>query len=92
MTDTKSPLSTEVASRLLDLLATDDDFRARFLSDREAALASVGAAPDQTGIYCDPITKLASKEAFAAARDALLADLTGKALFMNPHCFIDAKG
>jgi putative modified peptide len=37
-----APLSPEIADRLLDLLSTDDAFRARFQRDPRAALHEVG--------------------------------------------------
>lgn len=42
---TTAPLSPEVADRLLDLLSTDDDYRARFQRDPRAALMEVGHEP-----------------------------------------------
>lgn len=88
--DSKSPLPVDIARRLLDQLSTDDAFRERFSANPTEALASLGATPSEAAAGCDVVPTLASKEAFAAARDALLAHLTEVAAFVNPHCFINA--
>jgi putative modified peptide len=41
-TERTVPLSAEIADRLLDLLSTDDPFRAQFQTDPLAALRSIG--------------------------------------------------
>ncbi len=86
----KGPLPAELARRLLDLLSSDDAFRERFAADPSAALTALGASPSEAAAGCVAIDHLASKEAFAAAREALLAHLTEVAAFLNPHCFVDA--
>jgi putative modified peptide len=74
-------LSEEVADRLLDRLATDDDFRATFQTDPRAALAAVGHAPAAdsrvaSGAWsCLSVSSLASKEAIAASRDTIRRQL-----------------
>ena len=46
-------LSDDTADRLLDLLSTDDDFRAKFQQDPRSALASIGHAPASDAM-CSP--------------------------------------
>jgi putative modified peptide len=77
-----APLEAHVAHRLLDLLGSDDAFRRLFRKDPKAALAAVGhdasieldASPAWA---CMRVERLASKAQIAAAREALLAALTG---------------
>jgi len=87
----KPHLSAAVARTLLDLLGTDDAFRARFAAAPSAALIEIGASEAEAE-GCMAIPGLATKQEFIAARDALLAHLTEVAAFLNPHCFVDAAG
>jgi putative modified peptide len=74
-------LGAGVASRLLDLLSSDDDFRSQFESDPHAALASIGhesVAGDPSCGECLGMKegqRLASKESFARDRERLQASL-----------------
>ncbi|KFN49572.1 NHLP-related RiPP peptide [Arenimonas composti] len=74
-------LSDSLVDKLLDKLATDDDFRAAFQNDPRQALASLGYGPAadagvQRGAWmCLAVSQLASKDAIAASRDALRAQL-----------------
>lgn len=87
----KAPLSPALAAKLLDLLATDDDFRQQFAADPHAALVALGATDAQAAVGCLAIDQLATPAQFAAARDVLLNHLTEVAAFNNPFCFVDAK-
>lgn len=86
-----APLDPTIARRLLDLLSTDDLFRARFQNDHIAALVSIGyESPDagqmtacgllpsaQPEAFRDcKVQELAPKEAIAGAREEILAMLT----------------
>ena len=73
-----APLHPDVASKLLDLLSSDDDFRALFQKDAHAALLQAGYEDDGTdapsGAQCmqlAPGATLASKEQIAADREKL---------------------
>ena len=73
-----APLHPNVAKRLLDLLSTDDAFRALFVADVNAALAQAGyvvpEGADETFAgpgNCLNVAKLASKESIANARAEL---------------------
>ena len=74
-------LGAGVASRLIDLLASDDDFRAHFESDPHSALARVGytaLAGESSSAECLGMKEgqtLASKESFALDRERLQASL-----------------
>ncbi|GEM_PF-3132005 len=69
--------SDDEIERLLDKLATDDDFRAQLQSDPRAAFTSLGIDVDPSEM---PAMKaLPSKEQVAADRDALRTRLSGKA-------------
>lgn len=86
-----APLSAELADRLLDLLSSDDGYRARFQRDPRAALHELGyesplpgrmtacgtlpVAQPESLIDCR-VQDLASKEAIAAARDEIRSMLT----------------
>ena len=83
---TTAPLDAQLADRLLDLLSTDDAYRARFQADARAALHEIGyvsppparmtacgAMPDalrESLIDCK-VHDLAPKEAIAAAREEI---------------------
>jgi putative modified peptide len=68
-----------VAERLLEKLATDDIFRALFVRDARAAMASIGyetpaayaGVPGSDPIMCCLDVRLSSKAVLAASRDAL---------------------
>lgn len=74
-------LSDETAAKLLDKLASDDDFRALFQKDPRQALAQVGHAPAadpsvKEGVWhCMSVSNLADKKAIAASRDTLRKQL-----------------
>lgn len=84
------PMTSSAANRLLDLLSTDDDFRALYVSDIEAALALVGCnRPDDPNAawagFCYRVNaeRLAPKEHFKQARQKLLGELTVPMLFID---------
>ena len=82
------PLDAVVANRLLDLLSTDDAFRALFERDASAALEVAGyvhADPTEAGPgQCLIVNKLASKEDLVRDREKLAAALGGIFGFMAP--------
>ena len=85
---TPAPLAPEVADRLLDLLASDDDFRALFARDPAAALVKAGydagAADDLKMLQARlQVGALASKDTIAAGRDEIRSSLTS-GLGMQP--------
>ncbi len=95
-----APLKPQVAERLLDLLSSDDDFRALFKRDAHAALVQAGyeapAGSDATqaaalsGGACMQLAasdQLASKERFAADRQKLLRSLTLVQIFERAASF-----
>ena len=71
-------LETKVANRLLDLLSTDDAFRALFVSDTKSALEVAGyihaddRLPNPAICFWPTTGKLASKEDLSAAREKLM--------------------
>lgn len=86
-----APLSPDIADRLLDLLSTDDSYRARFQDCPRSALLEIGyvprAAGQMTACGSMPVAEpealidcraenLAPKEAIAAARDEIRTMLT----------------
>ena len=93
-----APLGAQIAEKLLDLLSSDDDFREDFKRNPAAALESIGyrdenagakAALQPTGTLAAPfsacsVTKLASKEQFAAAKDQLKDDLVRGLAYNTP--------
>lgn len=82
----KLPLSYAQAGQLLDLLCDSDAFREQFQSDPSGALAAHSLQPLSAN-RCAPVTSLASKEAFQAARTTLQQHLTHAAMFTLPHYF-----
>lgn len=92
-----TPLSAEVADKLLDLLSKDNDFRQLFQKDATAALAQAGHAPAQemiaSGSYsptaygCMAAANIATKAEIEAARLEIKGMLTSAASHTNPHCF-----
>lgn len=85
------PIPLAVADRLLDLLSSEDDFRALFASNREAALIKAGLDPRVAGTVakgdCMGVHKLASKEEFAAARAIIIRHLCGTEPQQHIHNF-----
>lgn len=86
----KEPMTAVQASRLLELLSTDDKFRSLFKERPAVALEQVGYSTRASDsgqprlgsfdwIFCTLVGELASKEEFAAARDALQSYLTSTA-------------
>lgn len=86
-----APLDPIIADRLLDLLSSDDIYRARFQQDPRAALEMIGYESPTPGqmTACGLVSKaqpealidcktvrLASKEVIAGARSAIKAMLT----------------
>ena len=83
-------LSDDTADRLLDLLSTDDDFRAKFQQDPRCALASIGHAPASDaktveGAWtCMTVSALASKETIAKSRTELRRMLVSSQVGYQP--------
>lgn len=79
--DTKLRIPPHVVDRLLDLLATDDAFRALFQENRHAALVQAGYEMSEEQLRaaspfgCLIVDLLADKQAIADARDELRAYL-----------------
>lgn len=92
-----TPLSAEVADKLLDLLSKDDDFRQLFQKDPTAALAKAGHPPAQamvasgdyspTAYGCMVTANVAPAAEIEAARLEIKGMLTSAASHTNPHCF-----
>ena len=74
------PMSRPAAIKLVDLLATSDEFRADFMRDARSALESWHFdqhCVDYFWFDCKiGITRLASKETIASAREEIVAMLT----------------
>ncbi|SNT83745.1 MULTISPECIES: NHLP-related RiPP peptide [unclassified Stenotrophomonas] len=83
-------LEPMVAQRLVNLLATDDEFRNCFMSDTGAALKAVGHAPQDPAEFdaflrlCCKEVKLASREQILSARSEILAMLTTGTAYTVP--------
>ncbi len=65
------PLPADIVDQLLDKLASDDDFRALFSNDPEAALTQLGHKPPPGSCDCMTPGKLADKQTIAASRDSM---------------------
>ncbi|MEA9579391.1 NHLP-related RiPP peptide [Xanthomonas nasturtii] len=84
-------LDPAVASKLIDLLSTDDAFRALFVSDTLAALQQVGhvAAPeDDLEAFvrdCASSIQLADKDVIASAREQINTMLTSGTSHIVPQ-------
>ncbi|WP_447783719.1 NHLP-related RiPP peptide [Stenotrophomonas bentonitica] len=87
MTSTSAPLPADTVQRLLDLLTSDDQFRASFSANPSHALATLGVDTDLTRNCCDPIANLGSKEEFQETRENLAKQLHVKAAFRIVFCF-----
>lgn len=84
----KTPLSTEDAIKLLDLLCADDAFRNAFAADPAAAMQQISPEAGYSSGDCAPVETLAEKEEFKRARDVLIQHLAAVPAFRNPHCFV----
>jgi len=76
-------LDASLASKLIELLASDDAFRETFSRDPLAALAELGQAPSDelktfVSICCSNV-QLADKEKIAAAQEQIKSMLTSGA-------------
>lgn len=75
------PMTTGAAVKLIDLLATSDEFRDEFMHDARTALESWHFDQHTLDFFwfdCKiGITRLAPKETIAAAREEILTMLTG---------------
>lgn len=73
-----NPLPGNVVAALLDKLGSDDDFRALFTNNPEAALKKAGAsdADAKSCAGCVQVSSLTGKDAIKASRQALTAQLT----------------
>lgn len=73
-------LEAATASKLIELLSSDDAFRELFVSDTLAALEKVGQAPTPElkafVVECCTKVELASKETIAGAREEIMNMLT----------------
>ena len=77
------PMPVELARRLLQLLSSDDDYRANFHRDPVAALAQIGytdATAGQCMSFSDGAT-LASKESISSASTRLESMLVSRFAF-----------
>ena len=83
----KRPLSADNALRLLDLLCTDDAFRAEFAADPTTTLVRHALQPMAAGGACAIHGVLASKEEFALVRTQLQASLARSGPFTVPFMF-----
>lgn len=83
----KVPLTAANITRLLDLLCTDDAFRADFQSNPTAALEQHGLQDPGLNANCAAPACLASKEEFHGARQRLQQQLTKTAAFRVPFFF-----
>ncbi|EKT4086561.1 NHLP-related RiPP peptide [Stenotrophomonas maltophilia] len=83
----KSPMTTVNAGRLLDLLCSDDAFRAEFTADAGAAMARHGLQAQSGTSPCAIHNVLASKEEFQQVRQQIAALLAQRAAFTVPFMF-----
>ena len=81
------PMSPDLVKRLLDALASDDQFRTLFEKDPAAALIQLGYPLEKTPAAREQlealvarigVATLADKHAIAQARDAITASLTNQ--------------
>lgn len=78
-----APLDPKVASKLLDKLSTDTEFRRLFKKDPQAALKQVGYREPATGtahdsiVHCMKVERIAPKADILKAREALVEHLMG---------------
>lgn len=76
-----------IIDRLLDRLGNDDSFRATFLTDTRAALASLGFEPASDASitrglwHCLAVTQLATKEEIRRGHMQLRRQLSMEAVF-----------
>lgn len=91
MTNDKVPLSLSDAAALLDLLTTNEDFRAAFQANPASALAQVSSEAAAAAVECAMPGKLAPIDVLVQAREQLMEQFTKQAMFSLPHCFIDGS-
>ncbi|MEN5208375.1 NHLP-related RiPP peptide [Stenotrophomonas terrae] len=87
-----SPLSTDQADTLLDLLSSDDAYRALFSADPYQALADIGyVIPQKHRPPCLEVDSLASKEEFRQSKGILKQYLTSVAGLTIVFCYEAGK-
>jgi putative modified peptide len=87
-----TPLSDAVADRLLDLLSSDDEYRALFAADPRKALADIGyVLAEEEHVACLDFEELASKEEFQQSRAMLKQYLTSVAGLTVVFCYEAGK-
>jgi putative modified peptide len=62
-----SKLERRLATKLLQKLATDDSFRAKYQADPRSALLKLGVSANEVPAKMDPVATLADKLVFAHA-------------------------
>lgn len=78
-------LSEKTIDAVLDKLATDDDFRARFQKNPREATRSLGIKDAGIDSLPEaPIASLADKKSFAASRDQIRTQLLQARVPFNP--------
>lgn len=80
-------LDPVAVDKLLQLLGSDDEFRALFERDPSSALKQCGVevAPDQVPA-CLTVGTLASKQELQQARELIQQHLLSMGTYYNPHC------
>ena len=87
-------LEPKVISNLLDKLSTDNEFRRLFKKDPAAALVKAGykgETLDASQLKCMAVTKIATKQEIAEARNEINSYLTSLGAHWIPHCFEAGK-
>ncbi|MGY1426248.1 NHLP-related RiPP peptide [Lysobacter sp. A289] len=87
------PMDPSVADKLLELLSTDDEFRALFKQDAEKALNQAGyfLPAGASPLRCTQVDHLASKHEVAESREALKSHLTAAGPLTVIFCFEAGK-
>ncbi|WP_449468074.1 NHLP-related RiPP peptide [Stenotrophomonas humi] len=86
----KKPLAPSEAIKLLDLLISDDAFRAQFQKAPSEALARINPEVAEACRDCCMPGPLASVESMLQAREHLIRQVAEQAMFSLPFCFTDA--
>ena len=88
---TSPQFTHEQATKLLDLLSSDDAFREQFTIDPVSSLRCLDIHCEDDSLPCSTVDILASKEEIAQAREKLIAYLLSPVHMRPPSVFESGK-
>ncbi|WP_083491138.1 NHLP-related RiPP peptide [Stenotrophomonas terrae] len=85
----KSPLSFIDATKLMDLLTSDEGFRETFQRCPSEAMLRISPEAAAATSHCSMPGNIASIEVLSSTRDRMMESLTSSSIFSIAFCFVD---